>query len=79
MDLLFEMYCFQNVTTNVKNNLNAIERLQRQYASIELADRTAIERSYEMINFWSIIHLLVMLFSLSVQVLVEHFHGLKID
>ncbi|VDK65313.1 unnamed protein product [Onchocerca ochengi] len=59
---------FQNVTTNVKNNLNTIERLQRQYASIELADRTAIERSYEMINFWSVLHLFVMLFALSVQV-----------
>ncbi|KAM3725091.1 Transmembrane emp24 domain-containing protein [Dirofilaria immitis] len=59
---------FQNVTTNVKNNLNIIERLQRQYASIEMADRTAIERSYEMINFWSVLHLFVMLFALSVQV-----------
>ncbi|EFO21088.1 hypothetical protein LOAG_07398 [Loa loa] len=59
---------FQNVTANVKNNLNTIERLQRQYASIELADRTAIERSYEMINFWSVLHLFVMLFALFVQV-----------
>ncbi|MCP9265363.1 Transmembrane emp24 domain-containing protein 5 [Dirofilaria immitis] len=58
----------RNVTTNVKNNLNIIERLQRQYASIEMADRTAIERSYEMINFWSVLHLFVMLFALSVQV-----------
>lgn len=59
---------FQNVTTNVKNNLNTIERLQRQYASIELADRTAIERSYEMINFWSVLHLVVMIFAFFVQV-----------
>ncbi|VBB25388.1 unnamed protein product [Acanthocheilonema viteae] len=59
---------FQNVTTNVKNNLNTIERLQRQYASIELADRTAIERSYEMINFWSVLHLVIMLFAFFVQV-----------
>uniref|UniRef100_A0A915PWK8 GOLD domain-containing protein n=1 Tax=Setaria digitata TaxID=48799 RepID=A0A915PWK8_9BILA len=59
---------FQNVTVNVKNNLNIIERLQRQYASTELADRAAIERSYEMINFWSVLHLFVMLFAVSVQV-----------
>ncbi|VDN00767.1 unnamed protein product [Thelazia callipaeda] len=59
---------FQNVTTNVKNNLNIIERLQRQYATIELADRAAVEHSYEMINFWSVVHLCVMLFSLTVQV-----------
>ncbi|CAG9533446.1 unnamed protein product [Cercopithifilaria johnstoni] len=59
---------FQNVTMNVKNNLNTIERLQRQYASIELADRTAIERSYEMVNFWSVLHLVIMLFAFFVQV-----------
>lgn len=56
------------MTTNVKNNLNTVERLQRQYASIELADRTAIERSYEMINFWSVLHLIIMLFAFFVQV-----------
>ncbi|VDK67954.1 unnamed protein product [Litomosoides sigmodontis] len=59
---------FQNVTTNVKNNLNTVERLQRQYASIELADRSAIERSYEMINFWSVFHLVVILLAFFVQV-----------
>lgn len=59
---------FQNVTMNVKNNLNIIERLQKQYANIELADRRAIERSFEMINFWSILHLILMIFALYVQV-----------
>ncbi|VDO40698.1 unnamed protein product [Brugia timori] len=36
---------FQDVTMNVKNNLNIVERLQKQYASIELTERTAIEHN----------------------------------
>uniref|UniRef100_A0A915AYA1 GOLD domain-containing protein n=1 Tax=Parascaris univalens TaxID=6257 RepID=A0A915AYA1_PARUN len=59
---------FQKVTTNVKDNLNKMERIQRQYASLELADRKALETSFEMINFWSMIHLVVMVFALLVQV-----------
>uniref|UniRef100_F1L0J4 Transmembrane emp24 domain-containing protein 5 n=1 Tax=Ascaris suum TaxID=6253 RepID=F1L0J4_ASCSU len=59
---------FQKVTTNVKDNLNKMERIQRQYASLELADRKALETSFEMINFWSMVHLVVMVFALLVQV-----------
>ncbi|VDM25757.1 unnamed protein product [Toxocara canis] len=56
------------VTTSVKDNLNKVERIQRQYAGLELADRKALETSFEMINFWSMVHLVVMVFALSVQV-----------
>ncbi|VDN56264.1 unnamed protein product [Dracunculus medinensis] len=59
---------FQTVTTSVKNNLNAIERIQRHYSSSEILDRSILERSFEMINFWSFIHLITMLFAASVQV-----------
>ncbi|VDD96694.1 unnamed protein product [Enterobius vermicularis] len=59
---------FEKVTTKVKDNLNKIEHIQRQYSSLELADRTALEQSFEQINFWSTIHLGVMLFSVVVQV-----------
>uniref|UniRef100_A0A0N5AZH7 GOLD domain-containing protein n=1 Tax=Syphacia muris TaxID=451379 RepID=A0A0N5AZH7_9BILA len=59
---------FQKVTTSVKDNLNKVERIQRQYSSLELADRAALEQSFEQINFWSSIHLGVMLFAVFVQV-----------
>ncbi|VDN90020.1 unnamed protein product [Brugia pahangi] len=50
----------KDVTMNVRNNLNIVERLQKQYASIELTERTAIEHKH--------VHLFVMLIALSVQV-----------
>uniref|UniRef100_A0A0M3JS24 GOLD domain-containing protein n=1 Tax=Anisakis simplex TaxID=6269 RepID=A0A0M3JS24_ANISI len=59
---------FQNVTVSVKDNLNKVERIQRQYASLELSDRKALETSFEMINFWSMVHLSVMVVALLVQV-----------
>ncbi|MFH4976840.1 hypothetical protein AB6A40_003549 [Gnathostoma spinigerum] len=59
---------FLSATAAVKNNLNKVERVQRLYSSLELADRTALETSFEMINFWSTVHLCLMLFSLFIQV-----------
>lgn len=69
VSLRLDMFRLQKVTTNVKDNLNKMERIQRQYASLELADRKALETSFEMINFWSMVHLVVMVFALLVQVL----------
>lgn len=59
---------FHKATTFVKNNLNTIERLQKQYASTEQADRATVEQNYNMVSFWSIVHLTVMLFAAAVQV-----------
>jgi len=52
---------FRETATKMKNNLNNAEKYQTQLRSLELRDRSIMETNFEMINFWSFIHLSIML------------------
>uniref|UniRef100_A0A914X948 GOLD domain-containing protein n=1 Tax=Plectus sambesii TaxID=2011161 RepID=A0A914X948_9BILA len=63
-----QMEDFRQTTVRVKSSLNRIEHLQSQLRAVEFRDRSIMEANYERVNFWSIVHLCVMLFTLLVQV-----------
>jgi len=52
---------FRETATKIKNNLNNAEKFQTQLRSLELRDRSIMESNFELINFWSMLHLSIML------------------
>ncbi|KAI1711296.1 emp24/gp25L/p24 family/GOLD domain-containing protein [Ditylenchus destructor] len=64
----FQVESFSKVTNKVKGNLNEVERLQSQLRAIEARDRAIMEANFERVNFWSVVHLLCLLFVAGVQV-----------
>jgi protein ERP2 len=51
---------FKNATDSVENNLQRSIQIQRQFASVELRDRSIQEYNFERVNFWSGVQLFIM-------------------
>jgi len=63
-----QMEDFRETTIRVKSRLNQIEHLQSQLRAVEYRDRSIMEANFDRVNFWSVVHITVMLFTLLVQV-----------
>jgi len=63
-----QLSSFYRITAKLKNNLNEVERMQSQHRALEARDRSVMEAMSERVDFWSIIHLLTLLFAAAVQV-----------
>lgn len=51
--------------------MNEVERLQSQLRAIESRDRSLMEDNFEHVNFWGVVHSVVMLTVFAVQVRPE--------
>jgi len=68
-DLQSKVQVFKDTFQRIWDNMEAAQRYQNVFKNYEVQDRTVAENNFELVNFWSVIHLSLMIIVTLIQVI----------